>query len=173
MIFAKKFLIETPDITPWVESITITLAEASARSKNLLLLRLFMGTIRLSESLCRAGLPRLPQLGGHGGANPLIFHGRAPKRSALQSAERGVVRAPPGGEPGRGVVARDSKARSGFQLVTWTRNSTPQSMFRRSGRLKDNCGSRHVRARGHAKVHCHLMFGILVLTVDQLMRLLT
>ena len=26
--------------------------------------------------------------------------------------------------------------------------------------------------RGHAKVHCHLMFGILVLTVDQLMRLL-
>ena len=39
--------------------------------------------------------------------------------------------------------------------------------------LKDNCGGRHVRERGHAKVHCHLMFGIPVLTVDQLMRLLT
>ncbi len=39
--------------------------------------------------------------------------------------------------------------------------------------LKDNCGGRHVRVRGHAKVHCHLMFGILVLTVGQLMRLLT
>ena len=41
-----------------------------------------------------------------------------------------------------------------------------------NGGLKDNCGGRHVRVRGHAKVHCHLMFGILVLTVDPLMRLL-
>ena len=37
--------------------------------------------------------------------------------------------------------------------------------------LKDNCGGRHVRVRGHAKVYYHLMFGILVLTLDQLMRL--
>lgn len=28
-----------------------------------------------------------------------------------------------------------------------------------------------MRGRGHAKVMCHLMFGILALTVDQLMRL--
>jgi hypothetical protein len=27
-----------------------------------------------------------------------------------------------------------------------------------------------VRVRGHAKVYCHLMFGVLALTVDQLMR---
>ena len=39
--------------------------------------------------------------------------------------------------------------------------------------LKDSFGARHVRVRGHAKVHCHLMFGILALTVDRLMRLLT
>ncbi len=39
--------------------------------------------------------------------------------------------------------------------------------------LKDDCGGRHVRVRGHAKVHCHLMFGILALTVHQLMRLLS
>jgi len=39
--------------------------------------------------------------------------------------------------------------------------------------LKDNWGGRHVRVRGHAKVHCHLMFGILALTVHQRMRLLT
>ena len=38
--------------------------------------------------------------------------------------------------------------------------------------LKDNCGGRHVRVGGHTKVYCHLMFAILVLTVDQLMRLL-
>ena len=40
-----------------------------------------------------------------------------------------------------------------------------------NARLKDEFGERHVRVRGHAKVFCHLMFGILVLTVDQLMRL--
>ncbi len=38
--------------------------------------------------------------------------------------------------------------------------------------LKDDCGGRHVRVRGHAKGRCHLMFGILALTVHQLMRLL-
>ena len=38
-------------------------------------------------------------------------------------------------------------------------------------RLKDEFGGRHVRVRGDAKVLCHLMFGIIALTVDQLMRL--
>ena len=33
-------------------------------------------------------------------------------------------------------------------------------------------GGRQVRVRGHAKVLCHLMFGILALTVAQLVRLL-
>ena len=40
------------------------------------------------------------------------------------------------------------------------------------GRLKDEFGGRQVRVRGHAKVLCHLMFGIVALTVSQLMRLL-
>ena len=40
-----------------------------------------------------------------------------------------------------------------------------------NGRLKDDYGGRHVRVRGHGKVFCHLMFGILALTVEQLMRL--
>ena len=39
-----------------------------------------------------------------------------------------------------------------------------------NGRLKDEFGARQVRVRGHRKVLCHLMFGILVLTVDQLLR---
>jgi hypothetical protein len=30
-----------------------------------------------------------------------------------------------------------------------------------------------VRVRGHAKVFCHLMFGVLTLTIDHLMRLIT
>ena len=43
---------------------------------------------------------------------------------------------------------------------------------RTNGRLKDEFGGRHLRVRGHAKAFCHLMFGIVALTVDQLMRLL-
>ena len=43
-------------------------------------------------------------------------------------------------------------------------------MERVNGRLKDDFGGRHVRVRGHGKVYCHLMFGILALTVEQLMR---
>jgi hypothetical protein len=30
-----------------------------------------------------------------------------------------------------------------------------------------------IRARGHAKVKCHLMFGILALAADQTLRLVT
>ena len=39
------------------------------------------------------------------------------------------------------------------------------------GRLKDEFGGRHVRVRGHGKVACHLMLGMLALTVDQLLRM--
>jgi hypothetical protein len=40
-----------------------------------------------------------------------------------------------------------------------------------NGRLKDEFGGRNVRVRGAAKVMAHLMFGVLALTVDQLMKL--
>ena len=46
------------------------------------------------------------------------------------------------------------------------------SVERVNGRLKDEFGGRFIRVRGHLKVACHLMFGILALTVDQLMRLI-
>ena len=39
------------------------------------------------------------------------------------------------------------------------------------GRLKDEFGGRHVRVRRASKVMAHLMFGILALTADQLLRL--
>ena len=42
-----------------------------------------------------------------------------------------------------------------------------------NGALKDSYGGRFVRVRSHAKVLCHLMFGILALSVEQLMRLVT
>jgi Transposase DDE domain len=44
---------------------------------------------------------------------------------------------------------------------------------RANARLKDEFGGRMVRVRGQAKVACHLMFGVLVLAADQLMRFST
>ena len=40
-----------------------------------------------------------------------------------------------------------------------------------NARLKDEFGARHIRVRGTAKVMAHLMFGVLALTADQLLRL--
>ena len=40
-----------------------------------------------------------------------------------------------------------------------------------NGRLKDEFGARFIRVRGAGKVMAHLMFGVLALTVDQLLRL--
>lgn len=40
-----------------------------------------------------------------------------------------------------------------------------------NARLKDEFGGRNIWVRGAEKVMCHLMFGILVLSIDQLMRL--
>jgi hypothetical protein len=45
------------------------------------------------------------------------------------------------------------------------------SVERVNGRLKEEFGARFVRVRGAAKVMAHLMFGVLALTVDQLLRL--
>ena len=40
-------------------------------------------------------------------------------------------------------------------------------------RLKDEFGARYIRVRGHAKVMTHIMFGVVALTVDQLLRFAT
>jgi hypothetical protein len=42
-----------------------------------------------------------------------------------------------------------------------------------NARLKDEFGGRMIRVRGHAKVMCHLMFGIVALAADQILRLVT
>jgi len=39
-----------------------------------------------------------------------------------------------------------------------------------NARLKDEFGARFLRVRGALKVKCHLMFGILALAVDQIIR---
>ena len=42
---------------------------------------------------------------------------------------------------------------------------------REDARLKYELGGRHLRVRGHGKAFCHLMLGILALSVSQLLRL--
>ena len=39
---------------------------------------------------------------------------------------------------------------------------------RANSEMKDNYGANHVRVKGHLKVLCHLMFGVLVLTAKQI-----
>ena len=51
------------------------------------------------------------------------------------------------------------KARSGAERV--------------NSQLKDNFGGSLIRVKGHTKIMCHLMFGLLALTIDQSLRLLT
>ena len=40
-----------------------------------------------------------------------------------------------------------------------------------NSRLKDEFGARQIRVRGAVKVMAHLMFGVVALTVDQILRL--
>jgi hypothetical protein len=50
----------------------------------------------------------------------------------------------------------------GFKMPEDVRYNQRSSSERVNGRLKDEFGGRKVRVRGHAKVFCHLMFGILL-----------
>jgi len=52
-----------------------------------------------------------------------------------------------------------------------SRYNQRSSVERVNGRLKDEFGGRNVRVKGYLKVMTHLMFGILALTAEQLMRL--
>jgi transposase len=61
----------------------------------------------------------------------------------------------------------------GFPLPEDIRYNERTTAERFNGRLKDEFGGRFVRVRGNAKVFTHLMFGILALTADQIMRLAT
>lgn len=72
-------------------------------------------------------------------------------------------------------LANESKRRDLINLPTAEdqRYKERSTVERVNGRLKDDFGGRVVRVRGHAKVMCHLMFGILALTADQLLGFVT
>jgi transposase len=61
----------------------------------------------------------------------------------------------------------------GHKTAEAVRYKERSTVERVNARLKDEFGGRFVRVRGHAKVMCHLMFGILALTANQMMILVT
>jgi hypothetical protein len=71
------------------------------------------------------------------------------------------------------VIAAEARAKriANYRTAEDARYGQRTSAERVNANLKDNCGGNHVRVRGPAKVLCHLMLGILVITAEQLLRL--
>jgi hypothetical protein len=76
---------------------------------------------------------------------------------------------------GKKAIAAEARARckAGYEPAEEVRYNQRSSAERVNGRLKDEFGARILWVRGHAKVFCHLMFGVLALSINQLMRLVT
>ncbi len=70
-------------------------------------------------------------------------------------------------------IAQELKAQRSINMIDPKKQRYNQrsSAERVNSRLKDEFGGNTVRVRGHAKVACHLMFGILALTADALLNL--
>lgn len=71
------------------------------------------------------------------------------------------------------AIKNEAKAR---RTLKWApaeavRYNVRSTAERTNSRLKDEFGACNVRVRGHAKVACHLMFGVLALAADQLLKL--
>jgi len=60
--------------------------------------------------------------------------------------------------------------RVGHQRAEDVRYNERSTAERANARIKDEFGGRNIWVRGNEKVMCHLMFGVLALTVDQLLR---
>lgn len=64
----------------------------------------------------------------------------------------------------------DTRVFAAHEAQRYKERSTAERV---NSRLKDEFGALTIRVRGHAKVMSHLMFGVIALTVDQLMRFVT
>jgi len=72
------------------------------------------------------------------------------------------------------LTAENKRCRlAGYQVAEDIRYNERSTVERVNARLKDEFGGRMVRVRGHAKVMCHLMFGVLALTANQLLSFVT
>ena len=81
-------------------------------------------------------------------------------------------RSVPGGKKALAAEAR-ARCKAGYVPAEEVRYNQRSSAERVNGRLKDEFGARNLWVRSDAKVFCHLMFGVLALSIDQLMRLVT
>jgi transposase len=72
-------------------------------------------------------------------------------------------------------IKQENKAqrKANYKPAKETRYHERSTVERVNGRLKDEFGGRMVRVKGNQKVMCHLMFGILALTADQLLKMVT
>ncbi|CAC9525128.1 hypothetical protein [uncultured Gammaproteobacteria bacterium] len=97
--------------------------------------------------------PQIHQLSRELGHIPLID--KHPRRDKALKAE---------------IKAENKRCRiAGYQTAETVRYKERSTVERVNGRLKDEYGGRVVRVKGAAKVMCHLMFGILALTSNQMM----
>ena len=73
----------------------------------------------------------------------------------------------------RPIIAIHSRRKSAvpFDPATVRRYNVRTAAERGNARLKDEFGCRHVRVRGAPKVHLHVMFGILALCADVLIKM--
>ena len=60
-----------------------------------------------------------------------------------------------------------------FNYAEQVRYRERTTVERVNARLKDEFGGRMIRVRGNAKVMCHLMFGIVALAADRILKLIT
>ena len=98
-------------------------------------------------------VPQLHEVNQQLGHIPLID--KHPRRNSALKAE---------------LKAENKRCRIvGHQTAEKARYKERSTVERVNARLKDEFGGRVVRVRGHAKVMCHLMFGILALTSNQMM----
>ena len=76
---------------------------------------------------------------------------------------------------GKAVAEAEARARrcAGHALAEDILFKQRSAAERVNSALEDNYGGRCVRVRGHDEVYCHLMFAIVALTVEQLMRRIT
>jgi hypothetical protein len=77
----------------------------------------------------------------------------------------------PGGPKSQAKAIPMGKAKRELGWAEQERYKERTMVERANARLKDEFGGRNVRVRGAVKVMAHLMFGVLALTADQLMKL--
>jgi hypothetical protein len=95
----------------------------------------------------------------------------------ITEASRGLGHVPivdpkaPGGPKSQAKEIPMDKRKRELSWAEQDRYKERTMVERVNARLKDEFGGRSVRVRGAAKVMAHLMFGVLALTADQILKL--